>query len=110
MPQVNVSQEFFERISNWILHYISDFIGLSIAQKIICSSKSVKEEAIKYYYVPNKKNVHVIENGVNITLGLPFIRTSPDHGTAYNIAGKGIADSSSFEAAIKSAINLIKYK
>ena len=51
-----------------------------------------------------------LENGVNITLGLPFIRTSPDHGTAYNIAGKGIADSSSFEAAIKSAINLIKYK
>ncbi len=49
-----------------------------------------------------------LENGVNITLGLPFIRTSPDHGTAYNIAGKGIADSSSFEAAIKSAINLIK--
>jgi 4-hydroxythreonine-4-phosphate dehydrogenase len=33
-----------------------------------------------------------LENGVNITLGLPFIRTSPDHGTAYNIAGKGIAD------------------
>lgn len=64
--RINNIKEFFERISNWILHYISDFIGLSIAQKIICSSKSVKEEAIKYYYVPNKKNVHVIENGVNI--------------------------------------------
>ena len=51
-----------------------------------------------------------LENGVNITLGLPFIRTSPDHGTAYNIAGKGIADSSSLEAAIKNAIKLIKYK
>ena len=51
-----------------------------------------------------------LENGVNITLGLPFVRTSPDHGTAYNIAGKGIADSSSLEAAIKNATKLIKYK
>ena len=51
-----------------------------------------------------------LEYGVNITLGLPFVRTSPDHGTAYNIAGKGIADSSSLEAAIKNATKLIKYK
>jgi 4-hydroxythreonine-4-phosphate dehydrogenase len=35
------------------------------------------------------------DTGVNWTLGLPFIRTSPDHGTAYNIAGKGIANPSS---------------
>ena len=40
---------------------------------------------------------------VNITLGLPIIRTSPDHGTAYNIAGKGIADPSSLIEAIKTA-------
>jgi 4-hydroxythreonine-4-phosphate dehydrogenase len=32
------------------------------------------------------------ETGVNWTLGLPFIRTSPDHGTAYDIAGRGVAD------------------
>ena len=51
-----------------------------------------------------------LEKGVNITLGLPFIRTSPDHGTAYDIAGKGLADSSSFEQAIKIALKLIKYK
>ena len=51
-----------------------------------------------------------LENGVNITLGLPFVRTSPDHGTAYNIAGKGIADSSSLEAAIRYAIKLIGNK
>ena len=38
-------------------------------------------------------------NGVNVTLGLPFIRTSPDHGTAYDIAGKGTADASSLIAA-----------
>jgi 4-hydroxythreonine-4-phosphate dehydrogenase len=44
------------------------------------------------------------ENGVNWTLGLPFIRTSPDHGTAYDIAGHGVADPSS----MRSAINLAK--
>lgn len=42
-------------------------------------------------------------SGVNVTLGLPVIRTSVDHGTAYDIAGKGIADASSMVAAIKLA-------
>jgi len=41
--------------------------------------------------------------GVNITLGLPFIRTSPDHGTAFGIAGKGIARADSLIAAIRTA-------
>ena len=41
--------------------------------------------------------------GVNVTLGLPFVRTSPDHGTAYDIAGKGIADASSLIEAIRLA-------
>jgi 4-hydroxythreonine-4-phosphate dehydrogenase len=45
---------------------------------------------------------------VNITLGLPFIRTSPDHGTGYDIAGKNMADPSSTIEAIKLAIFLIK--
>ncbi len=44
---------------------------------------------------------------VNITLGLPFIRTSPDHGTGYDIAGKGIADPSSFLEAVKLAQKLV---
>ena len=42
-----------------------------------------------------------VEQGVNITLGLPFVRTSPDHGTAFDIAGCGVADPSSLEAAIR---------
>lgn len=41
------------------------------------------------------------DEGVNVTLGLPFIRTSPDHGTAYDIAGKGIANPSSLIAALR---------
>ncbi|MGY6534727.1 MAG: 4-hydroxythreonine-4-phosphate dehydrogenase PdxA [Pararhodobacter sp.] len=44
--------------------------------------------------------------GVNITLGLPFVRTSPDHGTAYDIAGKGIADPSSLRAALVMAADM----
>jgi len=47
---------------------------------------------------------------VNITLGLPFVRTSPDHGTAFDIAGKGIADPSSMIEAIKMAKRLVKLK
>jgi 4-hydroxythreonine-4-phosphate dehydrogenase len=41
--------------------------------------------------------------GVNVTLGLPFVRTSPDHGTAYDIAGRGIADPTSLVAALRMA-------
>ena len=48
------------------------------------------------------------ESGINWTLGLPFIRTSPDHGTAYDIAGKGIANPSSMRAAIRLAKQLAK--
>ena len=44
-----------------------------------------------------------MDHGVNVTLGLPIVRTSPDHGTAYDIAGKGIADPSSLIAAIELA-------
>jgi len=47
-------------------------------------------------------------SGVNMTLGLPYIRTAPDHGTAYDIAGKGIADPSSMEQAIRLAEYLVK--
>lgn len=44
-----------------------------------------------------------LEDGVNITIGLPFVRTSPDHGTAFGIAGQGVADTRSMAAAIRMA-------
>jgi 4-hydroxythreonine-4-phosphate dehydrogenase len=47
-----------------------------------------------------------VEQGVNVTLGLPFVRTSPDHGTAFDIAGTGKADASSLKAAIRVARQL----
>lgn len=47
------------------------------------------------------------DRGVNWTLGLPFVRTSPDHGTAFDIAGRGVADASSMDAAVRLAIQLV---
>jgi len=50
--------------------------------------------------------LHAFHSGVNVTLGLPFSRTSPDHGTAFEIAGKGIARPDSMIAAINLAVQL----
>ena len=47
-----------------------------------------------------------VEQGINITLGLPFVRTSPDHGTAFDLAGKGVADPSSLLEAMSMALRL----
>jgi 4-hydroxythreonine-4-phosphate dehydrogenase len=48
-----------------------------------------------------------VEHGVNVTLGLPLVRTSPDHGTAFDIAGRGLADPSSLEAALRMARRMV---
>jgi 4-hydroxythreonine-4-phosphate dehydrogenase len=47
-----------------------------------------------------------VEQGVNVTLGLPLVRTSPDHGTAFDIAGQGLADAASLVAAVRMAVKL----
>jgi 4-hydroxythreonine-4-phosphate dehydrogenase len=56
--------------------------------------------------------VKLIAHGsaTNVTLGLPYVRTSPDHGTAFSIAGKGEADPSGMEAALRCALELIGRK
>jgi len=50
------------------------------------------------------------DRAVNVTLGLPHVRTSPDHGTGFSIAGKGIASHTSFGEAIKVAQRLIEFR
>lgn len=50
------------------------------------------------------------DRAVNTSIGLPFIRTSPDHGTAFDIAGQGIADATSMMAAVQFAIELVERK
>jgi 4-hydroxythreonine-4-phosphate dehydrogenase len=49
-------------------------------------------------------------SGVNVTLGLPFVRTSPDHGTAFDIAGKGMADATSLIAALRMAWDMARLR
>lgn len=49
-----------------------------------------------------------MDDGVNFTAGLPYVRTSPDHGTAYDIAGKGTADENSFRQAVYMAIDVYR--
>lgn len=48
-----------------------------------------------------------VEEGVNVTLGLPFVRTSPDHGTAFDIAGQGVANEASLRSAVRMARRLV---
>ena len=50
--------------------------------------------------------LHAFHEGVNVTLGLPFIRASPDHGTAFDIAGRGVARPDSMRQAIRLAVEL----
>jgi 4-hydroxy-L-threonine phosphate dehydrogenase PdxA len=52
--------------------------------------------------------MHGFEGGVNVTLGLPIIRTSVDHGTAFDIAGRGVARHESLLAAIRVAAQLAR--
>ncbi len=49
-----------------------------------------------------------MEGGVNFTAGLPFVRTSPDHGTGYDIAGKNLANPDSFRTAIYNAVDILR--
>lgn len=51
-----------------------------------------------------------MEAGVNVTVGLPIIRTSPDHGTAFDICGKGVANETSFRHAIYRAIDIYRHR
>ena len=51
-----------------------------------------------------------IGEGVNFTAGLPIVRTSPDHGTAFDIAGKGIAHTASFLQGIYTCVDIIRQR
>ncbi len=50
-----------------------------------------------------------VDKGVNVTLGLPLVRTSPDHGTAFDIAGQGKADAASLIEAVRVARQLLAH-
>ncbi|MBC5796652.1 4-hydroxythreonine-4-phosphate dehydrogenase PdxA [Sphaerospermopsis sp. LEGE 00249] len=75
-------------------------------------SKNVAHAYLALYHdqglIPVK--LMAFDRAVNTTIGLPFVRTSPDHGTAFDIAGKGIADATSMKAAIQLAVELVKQR
>ena len=72
------------------------------------AARSRYDAAIAMYHDQALIPVKTIDfaGGVNVTLGLPFIRTSPDHGTAFDIAGQGRADASSLIAALSMAADM----
>lgn len=74
------------------------------------SARSTYDAALCMYHdqalIPIK--TLAFDHAVNVTLGLPFVRTSPDHGTAFDIAGTGTADPSSFAAALALAARLAR--
>jgi len=72
--------------------------------------KSDHNGVVAMYHDQGLIPMKMLGPSVNITWGLPFIRTSPDHGPAFDIAGKGIADERSMVLAIKMAIRLVKAK
>lgn len=87
-----------------------DIAGLFSADVIFPKARKTENSVVVAWYhdqglIPFKQ-LH-FRDGVNLTLGLPFVRTSPDHGPARDIAGQGIADSTSMLSAIQLAENLV---
>lgn len=78
------------------------FFGMQLYKKYDCVISPYHDQLL----IPFK--LLSFDDGVNFTAGLPFIRTSPDHGTAYNIAGKGTASPKSIIAASEAAYMLLK--
>lgn len=81
---------------------------VTVTQKAKQKTQNVADAYLALYHdqglVPVK--LMAFDRAVNTTIGLPFVRTSPDHGTAFDIAGQGIADATSMKAAIALAIEL----
>jgi len=83
-----------------------DLVGpLSADTMFHAGARKTYDAAVAMYHDQALIPIKTIDfaGGVNVTLGLPFIRTSPDHGTAFDIAGRGLADPSSLIAALRMA-------
>jgi len=81
------------------------------ADGFFASSQRLKYDAVMAMYHDQGLvafKTLAFDDGVNFTAGLPIVRTSPDHGTAYNIAGKNMADESSMRHAIYMACDIVK--
>ncbi len=76
------------------------------------SSSSAHDAYLALYHdqglIPVK--LMAFDRAINTTIGLPFVRTSPDHGTAFDIAGQGIANANSMKAAIQLGAELVNQR
>jgi 4-hydroxythreonine-4-phosphate dehydrogenase len=74
------------------------------------AARSKYDAAVAMYHDQALIPIKTIDfsGGVNVTLGLPFVRTSPDHGTAYDIAGQSKADPTSLIAALELASDMAR--
>ena len=109
MPAVEKLREMGIDITNPLP---SDTLFVDAVQNTICGKKAPFDCYIAMYHdqglIPIKSAAPY--NTVNTTIGLPVIRTSPSHGTAFNIAGKNIADYRSMMAAINTAYRLTEHQ
>ena len=87
---------------------MSGIDNLPPLREVIASARAGYDAAVCMYHDQALIPIKTIDfsGGVNVTLGLPFIRTSPDHGTAFNVAGRGVADATSMIAAIRMAARM----
>ena len=86
----------------------AEALAIGLVDRVVPASESVYDAALAMYHdqalIPIK--TLAFHHAVNVTLGLPFVRTSPDHGTAFDIAGSGRADPASLIAALRLAARL----
>jgi len=88
---------------------LANFSGPYSPDTVFCRAVAGEFDGVICLYhdqglIPLK--LHAFDLGVNVTWGLPFVRTSPDHGTAYDLAGKGLARADSMREAVRLAIRL----
>lgn len=97
-------------------HLQAQFPGLSLCEPgdtlFARALKGEFEVVIALYHDQGLAPLKTVDfdEAVNVTLGLPYVRTSPDHGTAFGIAGRGIAKPTSFTNAVDVALRLIDYR
>jgi 4-hydroxythreonine-4-phosphate dehydrogenase len=104
--EIEIIRPAIDEMSNKMLVY-----GPYAADGFFAKESQNKFDAVLAMYhdqglIPFKAKA--FEEGVNFTAGLPFIRTSPDHGTAYDIVGKNLADPTSFQQALFKAMDLYR--
>jgi 4-hydroxythreonine-4-phosphate dehydrogenase len=113
LEEIEIIAPAVDELQSRIVHRESRIVGPVSPDTVFNRAIEGEFDAVLCMYhdqglIPLK--LHAFHSGVNVTLGLPFPRTSPDHGTAFEIAGKGSARPDSMIAAINLAVELSKTK